>query len=147
MKETKGITLITVIMTVLLLTILAGLVITNSVNTYQDAKVIKFETYMNMIQKKVDLMLDEDVDYRTLGAELTEDQTAKIQEIISEGNIATKNITAARLRYFSGNDIYSVFGISEVSDDIVINFTNRDIISLNGIEKDGVTYYTAYNLH
>ena len=41
---------------------------------------------------------------------------------------------------------FVLFGISNVSDDIVVNFTNRDVVSLKGIEKDGVTHYSEYTL-
>ena len=46
MKSNKGITLIIVIMTVVLLTILMGLVITSSIDTYNKSKFISFETNM-----------------------------------------------------------------------------------------------------
>ena len=43
-------------------------------------------------------------------------------------------------------EISTLFGISNVSDDIVVNFANRDVVSLKGIDKNGVTHYSEYTL-
>lgn len=148
MKSEKGVTLIIVIITVLVLTILVGLLVTNGMQTYKSSKVIKFQTYMKAIQKEVDVMIEEQKDYTTVGASLTETQLAKIQSIVKAGGCYTKeaDLTNAKWRYFSSTDILELFGISNVSDDIVVNFANRDVVSLKGIEKDGVTHYSEYTL-
>lgn len=52
MKNDRGVTLTIVIITVLLLVILAGLIINYSRKTYQGSQVIKFQTYMKVLQKK-----------------------------------------------------------------------------------------------
>ena len=48
-KKNKGITLITLIMTVIILLIIAGLSINYGINTYKSSKVMKFETYMKIL--------------------------------------------------------------------------------------------------
>ena len=63
MEKNKGITLITLIMTVIILLIIAGLSINYGINTYKSSKVMKFETYMKILQKKVDIMIEEGIDY------------------------------------------------------------------------------------
>ena len=148
MKSEKGVTLIIAVMTVLLLTILVGLLVTNGMQTYRNSKVIKFQTYMKAIQKEVDVMVEEQTDYTTVGAALTDAQLAKIQTIVKAGGCYTKeaDLANAKWRYFSTYDISTLFGISNVSDDIVVNFANRDVVSLKGIEKDGVTHYSEYTL-
>ena len=56
MKNNKGITLTIVIMTVMLLTIIAALAVNYGIDTYQRSKVVEFETYMKIIQKKVEII-------------------------------------------------------------------------------------------
>ena len=150
MKNNKGITLITVIITVVLLAIMAGLVITYGVDTFQNSKVVKFETNMKTLQKKVDLSLEEGTDYTTLGSALTSEQQAKLQTILdndSNNYIETDDATKTTLRYFSSSDIEEDFDVKKIDDEIVVNFANREVISLNGVEKDDVMHYVEYGLH
>ena len=145
MKNNKGITLIIVIMTVILLTILMGLIITSSIDTYYSSKFVSFETNIKLIQKKVDMALEERIDYETLGQPLNDEQKAKLAEIIANDNnnmISTEDPTAETLRYFSSNDIKEDFELSDIRGEFVINFANREVISLEGAEKDNVMYYT-----
>ena len=145
MKNNKGITLIIVIMTVILLTILMALVITSSIDTYYRSKFVSFETNIKLIQKKVDMALEERIDYETLGQPLNDEQKAKLAEIIANDNnnmISTEDPTAETLRYFSSNDIKEDFELSDIRGEFVINFANREVISLDGAEKDNVMYYT-----
>ena len=145
MKNNKGITLIIVIMTVILLTILMALVITSSIDTYYSSKFVSFETNIKLIQKKVDMALEERIDYETLGQALNDEQKAKLAEIIANDNnnmISTEDPTAETLRYFSSNDIKEDFELSDIRGEFVINFANREVISLDGAEKDNVMYYT-----
>ena len=142
MEKNKGITLITLIMTVIILLIIAGLSINYGINTYKSSKVMKFETYMKILQKKVDIMIEEGIDYTTVGTALTNGQKDRLQAIMP-----TIDTSEPQLRYFSSDNIEEVFDVPEIYDEIVINFANRDVISLNGVEKNGVMHYVEYTLH
>ncbi len=146
MKNNKGVTLIIVIITVVLLTIIAGLAITYGIDTYNNTKVMKFQAYMKAIQKKVDIVIEENVGiegyYNSLGQALTDEQRTKLQTIISSNSkIETKEVNSEKLRYFSESEIKKQFDLENVNDDIIVNFANREIISLNGVEKDNVMHY------
>jgi type II secretory pathway pseudopilin PulG len=150
MKNNKGITLIILLCTVIVLLIITGLVLYNGMETYKRSIVVKFETYMKVIQKKVDLMIEENYDIATLGSELTQSQRNTLQEIINNDTsnyIQTDDVNNSKIRYFSSSDINSIFDIPDVNDDIAVNFSNREVISLNGVEKDGVMHYVEYGLH
>lgn len=150
MKNNKGITLIILLCTVVVLLIITGLVLYNGMETYKKSKVVKFEAYMKVIQKKVDLMIEENYDIATLGSELTQSQRNTLQEIINNDTsnyIQTDDVNNSKIRYFSSSDINSTFDIPDVNDDIAVNFSNREVISLNGVEKDGVMHYVEYGLH
>lgn len=142
MEKNKGITLITLIMTVIILLIIAGLSINYGINTYKSSKVMKFETYMKILQKKVDIMIEEGIDYTTVGTALTNGQKDRLKAIMP-----AIDTSEPQLRYFSSDSIEEVFDVPEVYDEIVINFANRDVISLNGVEKNGVMHYVEYTLH
>jgi len=149
MKNNKGITLIALMLTVFLLILLGGVIAFQITDTYNNSKVVKFKSYMKMVQKNVDVILEEGIDYNTLGQALTSDQQVKLQEIISaDANnlIDTTDVTSSKLRVFDTNAIYEVFDILNISDEIVVNFEIREVISLNGVEKDGITYYVERGL-
>ena len=59
MRRNKGITLVALILAVLLLTLLAGVIIFNIGNTYENSRIMQFTSYMKIIQKKVDYYLEE----------------------------------------------------------------------------------------
>ena len=149
MKNEKGITLVMVIITVLMLAIIAGLAVNSGIDVYKNSKVTKFETYMKILQKKVDVIIEEKIDYTTLGSSLTSEQKTMLTTITENAFVETSadEIDSADLRYFSSSDIEEVFDIRDVQDDIVINFSNREVISLNGVEKDGVMHYVELGLH
>jgi len=148
MKNEKGITLVSVVLTILLLGIITGIVITNGVDTYGNSKVVAFETQMQMIQKKVDIAVEEG---SVIGTALDDTQKEKLAQILSEDDsgenyIKTSNANDDSLKFFSGDDIEDIFDIQEVQDDFVINFATREVINLNGVEKDGVMHYVLEGL-
>jgi len=153
MRNQTGVTLITLVITVVLLCIIAGLAITSGIDTYQNSKAIKFESYMKMIQKKVDIILEEGRDYTALGSPLTaltSEQNDKLRNIIINNTFvetSASELDAGAVRYFSSTDIEKFLEIKDVQDDVVINFANREVISLNGVEKDGFTHYVEIGLH
>ena len=104
MEKNKGITLITLIMTVIILLIIAGLSINYGINTYKSSKVMKFETYMKILQKKVDIMIEEGIDYTTVGTALTNGQKDRLQAIMP-----TIDTSEPQLRYFSSDNIEEAF--------------------------------------
>ena len=67
--------------------------------------------------------------------------------ISSNNSIYTQDLNTAKLRYFSASDIKTIFEIQDVTDEVVVNFANRDVISLNGVDKDGVMHYVDYTIH
>lgn len=141
MKKEYGITLTSLIITVIVLTIISGIAITSAIDTYSDSEVIRFQTYMKFIQKKVDIFVEEG---NFQGQTLTIEQQNVLQTIIdndTKGDIETELATEETLRYFSSDDIEQIFGVEDVNDEVVVNFSNREVISLNGIEKDGKIYY------
>ena len=70
MKNNKGITLVAVILTVIILSLLAGAIVYNIDKTYENSSIVQFTSYMKMIQKKVDFYVEEGTNYETLGQAL-----------------------------------------------------------------------------
>lgn len=149
MKNNKGITLIVVMITVVVLAMLTGVIVTSVGNTYENSRAVQFSSYMQMIQKQVDIYVEEGTDYETLGRVLNTEMQERLYTILESdirGLIDTTDVTSDKIRYFSSSDIDEDFGISEINDEVVVNFANREVISLNGVEKGGYTYYVLRGL-
>lgn len=149
MKNNKGITLIVLIITVILLTIIGGVSVYYGINSYEESKVIRFETNMKILQKKVDLVLEEGKNYKELGLSLNDEQKQTLSNIISQDTnnyIETTDVTNPKLRYFSYNEIQNDFDIANVYENVIINFENREVISLNGVSKNGTIHYVEKGL-
>ena len=149
MRGNRGITLLMVLITIIVLGIMMTLIAINSVDTWQNSKVIKFKTNMQILQKKVDLVLEEGIDYTNLGSSLTAEQITQLQTILSNDTnhyIETNDTSNIGLRYFTATDIKNVFDLDGLQDEFIINFSIREIISLNGVEKNGVMHYVEYGL-
>ena len=149
MKNNKGITLIVVMITVAVLAMLTGVIVTSVGNTYENSRAVQFSSYMQMIQKQVDIYVEEGTDYETLGRALNTEMQERLYTILESdirGLIDTTDVTSDKIRYFSSRGIDEDFGISEINDEVVVNFANRGVISLNGVEKGGYTYYVLRGL-
>lgn len=149
MKNNRGITLIAMVVTIIILGIIAGTIIMVTTDTYEGANIIQFDTYMQTIQKQVDLIIEEGTDYMQMGKTLGSEEKSKLQKILdldTKNLIETNNVNNSKLRYFNSNDIYNYFELSDVNDEIVVNFENREVISLKGIEKDETMHYVRKGL-
>lgn len=141
----KGITLISLLVTIIIMMILAAVTITVGTDDLEKSKMFKFVAYMQTIQTKVDLIVKND-DYLYYGQELGNTQKQELQSIIQKEKLLTSIEDSDYLRYFDSNTISSQLEIDDIDDDIVINFNTREVISLKGIKYDDEIYYTQYNL-
>ena len=140
-KEEKGITLISVIIAVILLSILVGITTYSGIQSYKNAKVTKFITQMQLIQTKVDEFVREgNINIGAPGA----DYQDIITLAFSNHEISTNN--AASFKYFTIENLNDQFELDNIDTPVLINFSTREVVSTEGIEFDGEMYYTQYLL-
>lgn len=147
-KNEKGITLIALIITVIVMLILLSTTAYVGIDTYKESRIIAFVTQMQIIQKKVDtLVSDENTAIGTIISE--SGKQAEIEEAIAnaiaENEITNWNTELQNIKYFSKEDIKNL-DIDNIDYNTIINFDTREVVSLEGIEYNGITYYTQYNL-
>lgn len=142
----KGITLIALIVTIIIMLILTSVTIEVATGNIENSKMVAFVTYMQTIQGKVDILAGHE-DYTKYGEKLTNDHKNILQDILNstEENFIT-TIDSEFLRYFNSNKIETDLDVGNVEDEIVVDFNTREVISLNGIERNGKKYYTQYYL-
>lgn len=141
-KENRGITLITVIIAIIIMGILVTVSIYSGVESYRNAKVTQFVTQMQLIQAKVDELVNTN-EYSNLGS-----SAATYQNILTiaynQEEISTSDVQ--NFKYFSIDDLKDDMDLENIDTDVLINFTTREIVSIDGVEYKGKTYYTQYKL-
>lgn len=147
MKKTKenGITLVTLVITIIVLLMLTSIGTTEGISTINMAKFNQFKNELQMLQTKVnDLNQENKTD---IGIELTTTQQ-NILNIEEVYNIIYKNRTDEEktdvrdsFKYLTSNDIKEELGLEGIKRDYLISIKYRYVVSCYGIEYKGQTYY------
>jgi len=157
MKAEKGITLISLVITVVLLIILAAVSINAGFDSIGTMKLQNFNYELQQVQGKVDTIYEKiklgQTEYITLGSNITESteamQTLKTVKNIDYSNIAEEDKenyyyeeTNTTYRYLTEAEVKEVLNISSDPGDMIINFITKEVISVEGFDYDDTTYYT-----
>lgn len=146
MKDSeKGITLLSLVITIIVLIIITGITISASTDSIKSAKRTAFITELEMIQEKVNTIYEkrklneEDITYyNSLGQDISKVGASKLTQIL-------KGTSSDGYLYFSKEDLKKL-DLDNISQDVIINFNTRDVISITGIEIDGNTYYKLLDI-
>lgn len=139
-KNSKGITLIPLIITVLLMMILVGVALTNGLQSADNVQLQKFFRELQIIQKRVDVIAEEakagSNSYITYNSETFTSNigTAVTDEIISEVDDATGY-------YLYSSENLKQLGIEGINQSVYINWATRDVVSKDGFTANGTIYY------
>ena len=145
----KGITIIALVITVIMLLILASVATYTGIESYDKAEQIKFVSQMKLIQTKVDEKVQEDgFTLEGYGTILTDEQKQTINNAVANGEILspTEDDYINYVRYFSKEQLSTQLSLDNIDEGIIINFKTREVISTVGFEYGGTTYYTQYKL-
>ena len=145
-KDNKGITLVALIITIILMSILVTVTAYSGINTYRNMKVAEFIAQMQLIQSNVDDLVEENSieELNKLGKTTNAEQNKAISNAISNQEINTSDTT--KYKAFTKEEALDVFNVEDLKSDIMVNFETREVVSLQGVEYKGKTYYTQYKL-
>ena len=155
MKNNKGLTLVSLIITVIILLLIAGIVVKSALDSFDDANITAYVSEMNIIQQKVNNIYYKiknntasDTDYGTSYENLSKNIKDKINFIVKD-EADLENISEFRYLGYNdstkSNDLEKI-GVYNIKKEVIINFNTRKIYSLNGIRFDGDRYYNQYEL-
>jgi Tfp pilus assembly protein PilE len=140
LKSEKGVTLVILAITIIVMTIITGVAVTVGTETLRSSYKTAFITELEMIQEKVNTIYekqklsDENLAYYSRkGRSLSEADQSTL-------NIVLEGMSQDGYRYFTSEDLEQL-DLSNMSQDVIINFETRDVASLTGITIDGVIYY------
>ncbi len=141
MKDTKGITMIALVVIITVLLLLTGTAIYSGTQTLQDAKRTAFVTELKMIKEKVNSYSQAP---QGVGSPLSASQVATMQPILASENIGITSFD--NFLYFNQANLENL-GLAGVKQkEVLINFTTKMVISVEGISIKGKSYYTLGQL-
>lgn len=156
MKEQKGITLVALILTVIVLLIIAGVSIKSGTESLDSTRLQGFYTQLEIIQKRVDDIASTNESYidssentvhlkeQGLSYDNFKDtQKSSLQAILDEKGMTT--ISVDNFKYFTVPDLENILDLSDMDYNVFIDFDNRIIIAEDGITIKGKTYYMLEN--
>lgn len=166
-KNNSGITLISLVITIILLILIASIGINSGINTINSSKLTKFTTEMKIMQNKVNELYESYYNNRTV--KLSGDNTEYIGNITSEGEKKGIQDIGKELSEFQGNldmaflestsgitdktgykyydsSIIKSLGIDNIEHEFFVNVSKRSIISTEPLNYNGNSYYTLKQL-
>lgn len=150
-RRNKGITMISLVITIIVLIILASITTYSGISTTRDARYYNAIHEMKVMQAKVNEWYEEnkndestDWDKGVLIANSGKTEAcAKAYTIANRNNISESDIgEITDYKYFSKECISDELDIEGIDYDFLINLNTRYVILVDGIESDGVTYYS-----
>ena len=143
LKSKKGITLVSLVVTIAVLIILASIATYSGVNVIKQSKLNKFTAEMKIMQTEVNNLYD-----RYSSGEVSVLEIGK--ELDSEANNvftgSGSGITdSSGYRYYDRETIEGL-GIEGVEEEFYVNVEKRSVISRLGFEYEGEKYYTLEQL-
>ena len=144
MKQEKGITLVALVITVLVMSILAGTAISSGRSIIDSNKVMAFIQELKIVQSEVNVIVEKqkqgDTSYDAIGIEISRLDTETMTKLVKgplKGKTAEEIID---FKYYRVSDLQQM-GIENVNQPVLINLKTREVISVNGIEDAGKMCY------
>ena len=155
--DDKGITLISLVTTIVILVILASIATYSGIGVIKQTQFTKFSTQLKMMQTQANELYDKYSNNQTIdvaGKKYTGTEIANIGKEISTLSQKTKvfNASASGITDSTGYKYYdkdtikalNIEGLDE--EEYFVNVSKRSVISYDGMEYEGKTYYTINQL-
>ena len=138
MQNSKGITLVSLVISIIVLLILASIATYSGFNVVNSSKLTAFTAELKVMQTQVNTIYQENKQ-EPIGQEITGDiQTqANIVFTESESGITSQD----GYRYWNQEQIKEL-GIEGVEQEFFVNLEKRSVVSYQGLRLEGKTYYT-----
>lgn len=145
MKKEKGITLISLIVTLIVLLIITNTAIFGGIYIFNVARKSKFMSEIELVQGRVNVIHEENKNNVENYTNFGQNIEGLSQEIQNRIIVAFQGKNQEGFRYFNNEDLEYI-GIEDLKKEFLINLDTREIISVSGVELNGTTYYTLRDL-
>ncbi len=140
MRNNKGITLVALVMTIVILLILASIATYSGVSVIKSSRWTAFIAELNTMQAQVNTIYEENKENLDIGVELTGSVKERADVVFSYLGKSQEGY-----RYWDKKCIKDL-KIEGVEQDFFVNLSERSIISYQGFEYEGKTYYMLSQL-
>ena len=154
-KQNVGITLVSLVITIIILLILASITVYSGISTIRSARLTEFTTELKIMQQKVNELYGSYANNKSVtvnGAEYIGNDiqnigqdidkifnTHQLEEIFSE--VGSGITDRSGYMYYDAETIKAL-GLENIEYAFLVNVPKRSVISTEGFEDDGKTYYT-----
>ena len=154
-KHNDGITLVSLVITIIILLILTSITVYSGISTIRSAKLTEFTTELKIMQQKVNELYDSYTnnksvtvngveyigkDIQNIGQDPDEIfSTHQLEEIFSE--VGSGMTDRSGYMYYDA-EIIKALGLENIEYAFFVNIPKRSVISTVGFEDDVKTYYT-----
>ena len=154
MKKNRGITLISLVITIIVLLILASIATYAGINVIRDTHFTRFATALKITQTKVNEIYESYTNNKTIevnGQKYTGNEILNIgKDISTVQEQANKVFTASEsgITDTTGYKYYDKFLVEELNiegakdEEFFINIEKRSVVSYDGMSYEGKNYYT-----
>ena len=144
MKNQRGITIVALVITVIILMIIAGTAAYSGMGSIENANRSAFISELKMVQAEVNIISEKikngNTDYLNVGQSVNSLDSTLKNKLLST---CLNNYSSSELvdyKYFDESALEQVIG-NGVSKKMIINFKTREVISVDGFAFKGKTYY------
>ena len=153
--NSKGITLISLVITIAVLLILASIATYSGIDVIRQSKLNKFTAEMKVMQTQVNDLYQKYTDGRsvTIGGstytgddilnKIGQDLPSNVDSVFTSEK---SGITEKEGYRYYNQDTIKGLNIDGVEGEFYVNVKNRSVISTEGLEYEGTTYYTLEQL-
>lgn len=142
MKNTKGITLISLVITIAVLAILASIATYSGMNIVRSSKLTAFSTELKIMQTQVNAIY-EDKDKTDIGVDIEGDIKTQADKVFTTSE---SGITSQEGYKYWDQELIKGLGIEGIEQDFFVNLEKRSVVSYQGFEYNGKTYYTLQQI-
>ena len=157
LKNTKGITLMALVITIIILIILASIGTYSGIQVVKSAQFTAFSTELKIMQTQVNSLYEKkknnekillnnvETEIEQIGTAISSDPEVQEQaeNAFNASGITTEDIP--NYKYFKTDTIKSL-NIEGVEGEFFVNIDKRSVVSYDGFEYEGKTYYTLEQL-
>ena len=133
------------IVTIIVIFIISAIGVSSGIETSNSIKISKFYDELKLVQARVDVMYEQLKNEEKTEAEFGGAVYLSTSSIFDTLNIEEEQ--RANYKFYTSSDLEEYLGLEDISQNILINWTTRDVISADGITVDNVTYYRDTSLY
>ena len=138
MKNENGITLMSLVITIVIMSILAVVGVNYGTSTIKAMQYQNFNYQLEQIQGRVDVIHEKinsgDNSYQTMGESATVSSNAN-------SVLTSLGLKSSDYRYFTPQNLEKFLDISNVEQEVAINFKTKDVVSINGFLYEGKIHH------